>query len=187
MKSFTVSDFLCWIGQQDLTMEYDSSETQAPGDVLFRFLEAQGLPVFSNSYDSYFLKDGGHSAIPIFQQPAEHYSNDSRSPYPSWGQAIDTTGSFWKSWHSYEGALQVALEFMIHYEIDNPYKLPCFGAEAPNPVTMESTLETLRLCQQMRDPENAHNRADKALCDFLTSLGYQQVVDEWKKVEKWYA
>lgn len=37
------------------------------------------------------------------------------------------------------------------------------------------------------DPESAHVNADKVLCDLLRALGYGDVVDEWEKVEKWYA
>lgn len=36
-----------------------------------------------------------------------------------------------------------------------------------------------------RDGEGAHYDADEVLCDLLISLGYQDVVDEWNKVEKW--
>ena len=37
------------------------------------------------------------------------------------------------------------------------------------------------------DPESAHEEADKALCDLLKLLGFADVVEEWEKVEKWYA
>jgi hypothetical protein len=37
------------------------------------------------------------------------------------------------------------------------------------------------------DVENDHSEADKALKLFLLSLGYSALVEEWEKVEKWYA
>jgi len=37
------------------------------------------------------------------------------------------------------------------------------------------------------DPEIAHVNADEVLCELLTSLGFTDVVKEFKKVPKWYA
>ena len=37
------------------------------------------------------------------------------------------------------------------------------------------------------DREIVHRAADKVLCDLLLELGYELVVEEWKKVPKWYA
>jgi hypothetical protein len=37
------------------------------------------------------------------------------------------------------------------------------------------------------DPEIAHVNADEILCELLTSLGFSDVVEEFKKVPKWYA
>ena len=37
------------------------------------------------------------------------------------------------------------------------------------------------------DPEIAHVNADEVLCELLTSLGFSDVVEEFKKVPKWYA
>lgn len=37
------------------------------------------------------------------------------------------------------------------------------------------------------DPEIAHVNADEILCELLTSLGFSDVVKEFKKVPKWYA
>jgi hypothetical protein len=37
------------------------------------------------------------------------------------------------------------------------------------------------------DPEIAHVNADEVLCELLTSLGFSDVVKEFKKVPKWYA
>ena len=37
------------------------------------------------------------------------------------------------------------------------------------------------------DTEADHSTADNILCELLSSLGYQDVVDAWEKVNKWYA
>jgi hypothetical protein len=34
--------------------------------------------------------------------------------------------------------------------------------------------------------EDDHLNADKILCDLLRRLGYEEVVDLWEQVEKWY-
>lgn len=36
-------------------------------------------------------------------------------------------------------------------------------------------------------PEYTHEDADEILCDLLTELGYEDVVEEWRKVIKWYS
>ena len=37
------------------------------------------------------------------------------------------------------------------------------------------------------DIEVGHAQADGALCDFLISLGYKDLVELWREVPKWYA
>jgi len=37
------------------------------------------------------------------------------------------------------------------------------------------------------DPEEAHFRADKVLCEILKELGYGDIVELWEEVPKWYA
>lgn len=37
------------------------------------------------------------------------------------------------------------------------------------------------------DPEAAHGYADDILCEILTSVGYQEIVDLYHEVGKWYA
>lgn len=37
------------------------------------------------------------------------------------------------------------------------------------------------------DEENDHYVADKLLCDFLKKLGYDQLVEEYETVSKWYS
>lgn len=54
---------------------------------------------------------------------------------------------------------------------------------------MDHDLAIIRLkeWQNCRDLEVAHTEADDILCDFLISLGYKDVVDEYRKIDKWYA
>lgn len=37
------------------------------------------------------------------------------------------------------------------------------------------------------DQEAAHSRGDEVLCELLTSIGYDDVVEVWNKINKWYA
>jgi hypothetical protein len=37
------------------------------------------------------------------------------------------------------------------------------------------------------DIEINHSEADDILCDLLNDLGYTELVNEFKKLEKWYA
>lgn len=48
-------------------------------------------------------------------------------------------------------------------------------------------LSALHAAQELGKSEAAHSKADGALIDFLTALGYADIVIEWQKVEKWYA
>lgn len=45
----------------------------------------------------------------------------------------------------------------------------------------------LKEWQGPTDTEAAHSEADGILCDLLIALGYASVVEEWAKVDKWYA
>lgn len=54
-------------------------------------------------------------------------------------------------------------------------------------MTREQAIAELKNCQEPGDTEAAHSVADEILCKLLRSLGYRDVVDEWEKVEKWYA
>jgi len=51
----------------------------------------------------------------------------------------------------------------------------------------ETAISLLKMEQANGDTEAAHSNADGVLCDLLKSLGYQDVVDEYMKVEKWFA
>lgn len=50
----------------------------------------------------------------------------------------------------------------------------------------EVALSDLEECNY-GDPESGHVRADEALCALLRGLGFDDVVDAYEAVEKWYA
>lgn len=54
-------------------------------------------------------------------------------------------------------------------------------------MTRDEAITKLKELQKQWDPEKNHGIADDILCDLLRSLGYGDVVDEWDKVDKWYA
>ena len=49
------------------------------------------------------------------------------------------------------------------------------------------------LCEQMKalqdnwDIEEAHGMADDILCEALKQLGYNELVELYEKIEKWYS
>lgn len=51
----------------------------------------------------------------------------------------------------------------------------------------ERVISILKKAQSNLDIEMAHSDADDALCDLLVHLGFSDVVEEWKRVDKWYA
>lgn len=51
----------------------------------------------------------------------------------------------------------------------------------------EEAITELKECQAYADTEGAHVNADDVLCALLRSLGYEDVVEEYEKVDKWYA
>lgn len=51
----------------------------------------------------------------------------------------------------------------------------------------QAAIQRLIELQKPGDTEASHSDADKVLCDLLVALGYASVVDEWEKVNKWYA
>lgn len=57
----------------------------------------------------------------------------------------------------------------------------------PNNKTSARMVNKLKALQSNPDKEAAHSQADKILCDLLNSLGYDDVVKEFEKLEKWYA
>lgn len=48
-------------------------------------------------------------------------------------------------------------------------------------------MEALKAAQQNNDTESAHVNADDILCNLLEDLGYKPIVEEYHKVDKWYA
>lgn len=54
-------------------------------------------------------------------------------------------------------------------------------------MTREKAIEALKAEQESDDNETAHGNADDVLCELLISLGYEDVVNEWHKVWKWYS
>jgi len=51
----------------------------------------------------------------------------------------------------------------------------------------KKALDTILTQQSDADTETGHFNADEALCDLLISLGCKKVVEEYRKVSKWYA
>lgn len=45
----------------------------------------------------------------------------------------------------------------------------------------------LKELQGSNDPECAHASADGILCEILEALGYDEIVNEYDKIDKWYA
>jgi len=60
-----------------------------------------------------------------------------------------------------------------------------------NELTTEAVkkmhLRKLKELQDVRDIEMAHAYADEILCKYLRLLGENEIVDEWEKIDKWYA
>jgi hypothetical protein len=54
-------------------------------------------------------------------------------------------------------------------------------------MTREEAISKLKGLQSSGDTESAHGDADQILCDLLSALGYQDVVEQWEKIDKWYA
>lgn len=54
-------------------------------------------------------------------------------------------------------------------------------------MTRGEAIDRLRELQHGEDIELDHETADEILCNLLDSLGYGDVVEEWKKINKWYA
>lgn len=54
-------------------------------------------------------------------------------------------------------------------------------------MTREQAIEQLIEQQANDDPEVNHYKADVIICELLRSLGYDDVVDEWEAIERWYA
>lgn len=51
----------------------------------------------------------------------------------------------------------------------------------------ELALEALKVLEDFKDVEYAHVEADKVLCSLLKHEGYEEVVELFNKLKKWYA
>ena len=51
----------------------------------------------------------------------------------------------------------------------------------------EKMCERMKNTIDMRDTEDAHIEADHILCEFLESLGFDELVTLYRKVYKWYS
>jgi len=56
-----------------------------------------------------------------------------------------------------------------------------------NEFLKEKYLNKLKEKCSSGDIEINHYNADDVLCELLESLGYNEIVTEFKKLEKWYA
>lgn len=54
-------------------------------------------------------------------------------------------------------------------------------------MSREEAIAALKVAAKNRDTEVAHGTADCVLCELLEALGYEDVVEEYHKVSKWYA
>jgi hypothetical protein len=56
-------------------------------------------------------------------------------------------------------------------------------------MTIEAAIVRMREIAALSkgDPEAGHSEADKLLCDFLRANGHGALVDEFDKVDAWYA
>ena len=54
-------------------------------------------------------------------------------------------------------------------------------------MDIAEAIKRLKVEQKNSDTEVAHGNADEILCQLLQDFGYDEVVDEYYKVHKWYA
>ena len=54
-------------------------------------------------------------------------------------------------------------------------------------MTEQDAINMLRTLQSSDDTEVAHAEADRVLCQFLTELGYPDLVAAYQRIDKWYA
>lgn len=51
----------------------------------------------------------------------------------------------------------------------------------------DKAIAELKAMNNAGDPEINHRNADNVLCELLTELGFDDVVYEFKRIDKWYA
>ena len=54
-------------------------------------------------------------------------------------------------------------------------------------MNREDAINQLKDQQDSTDTECAHCEADDIICELLESLGYKDVVEEYNKIDKWFA
>lgn len=54
-------------------------------------------------------------------------------------------------------------------------------------MSREEAIAKLAELAKSKDIESAHGEADDVLCELLVALGYEDVVDLYREVPKWYA
>ncbi len=54
-------------------------------------------------------------------------------------------------------------------------------------MTKEQALAEMRNLMDLADVEIAHSEADDVLCEVLRGLGYDELVDAFEDLPKWYA
>ena len=54
-------------------------------------------------------------------------------------------------------------------------------------VTPETAVDLLVRINEVCDTEMAHIRADEVLCTLLRNMGYNDIVDAYDNIGKWYA
>lgn len=54
-------------------------------------------------------------------------------------------------------------------------------------LNIEDYIDRIRALANNRDTEGTHIEADKILCEVLKTLGQGELVEEFEKLEKWYA
>jgi len=63
--------------------------------------------------------------------------------------------------------------------------------EGREPRTLAELLEEMRAINkegpEQGDPEEDHSMADALMCEMLIALGHKEFVEEFLKVERWYA
>jgi hypothetical protein len=59
--------------------------------------------------------------------------------------------------------------------------------KAKQSICKEISLTKLIECQKSDDTEFAHEAADDVLCELLESLGYGDIVVEYRNVPRWFA
>lgn len=74
---------------------------------------------------------------------------------------------------------------VLHEIAELRKQLRALRPEAVDRLAADAVARLERL-QAARDPEIAHEQADRILCEFLRAIGHRDVADEFDAVERWY-